>query len=432
MSARLTDRVLRNYTHHDIPGQGSPIEIMSRIYPGMFGGGLDAAAASVDSAGPSDLVDIGIGTYLQTDPAIAEAVIAGMRAGNLHYLRLPEVNEAVARKYLDEQGVTLDPQTQVFLTAGARTAMTLALLRYLEPGDRVIVPDPDYVGLAHVARGLGANVIRAPMVRDEDGALSVDLPRLIETVRSGCRLVMITNPNNPTGYVWTSASLHALVHAVVEQDALLLSNEVYDKLTFNGVRHHSALACGAAEHTVVVCGPGKAYDMTGIPLGWLAGSRDLLRPLADVAFMFHIPTPSAPALYAGLAALSEPLRSDHPRKSVEILDNNARLTAQVFAEVPGFKFPAVGGGQFGFPWVGVDDAELCAQLKRSVGVTLMPGSAWGRMGRGHVRVALANTPEVHERGLDRLRAGLAQIDLLRQVTIASPPRGVFGAVDSGG
>lgn len=425
MSARLADRVMANYTLQDAGSQGSPIEIMSRIYPGMFGSGLRPAPLPDDSASASDIVDIGIGTYLQTDPAIAEAVIAGMRAGNLHYLRLPEVNEAVARKYLDEQNVTLDPQTQVFLTGGARTAMTVALLRYLEAGDRVIIPDPDYVGLAHVARGLGANVIRTPMVRGEDGALSVDLPSLIEQVRSGCRLVMITNPNNPTGYVWTAESLRALVQTVAEQDALLLSNEVYDKLTFDGARHHSALACGYPEHTVVVSGPGKAYDMTGLPLGWLAGSEELLRPLADVAFMFHIPTPSGPALYAGLAALTEPLRSEHPRKSVEILQNNARLTEAVFAGVPGFKFPAVGGGQFAFPWVGVDDVELCVQLKRAAGVTLMPGSAWGRMGRGHVRVALANRTEIQVQALERLRAGLAQIDLLRQATIAAPPRGAF-------
>jgi aspartate/methionine/tyrosine aminotransferase len=425
MSARLTDRVARNYALQDIAGQGSPIEIMSRIYPGMFGSGLEPATAWDESASASDVVDIGIGTYLQTDPAIAEAVVAGMRSGNLHYLRRPEVNEAVARKYLDEQGVMLDPATQVFLTGGARTAMTLALLRYLEAGDRVIVPDPDYVGLAHVACGLGANVIRTPMVRGDDGALSVDLSRLIEQVRSGCRLVMITNPNNPTGLVWTADSLRALVEAVAEEKALLLSNEVYDQLTFDGARHHSALACGNPEHVVVVCGPGKAYDMTGLPLGWLAGSEELLRPLADVAFMFHIPTPSAPALYAGLAALTEPLRSEHPRRSVEILQRNARLTAQVFADVPGFRFPAVGGGQFAFPWVGLDDVELCTQLKRAAGVTLMPGSAWGRMGRGHVRVALANRPEVQARALERLREGLAQIDLLRHTSIAVPPPGVF-------
>lgn len=428
MGARLTDRVARNYAPQDIAGLGSPIKIMSRIYPGMFGSGLERPPVADESASASDIVDIGVGTYLQTDPAIAEAVIDGMRSGNLHYLRRPDVNEAVARKYLDEQGVTLDPRTQVFLTGGARTAMTLALLRYLEAGDRVIVPDPDYVGLAHLARGLGANVIRTPMVRGEDGALSLNLPRLIEQVRSGCRLVMITNPNNPTGLVWSEESLRGLVEAVVEEEALLLSNEVYDKLTFDGARHHSALACGYPEHTVVVSGPGKAYDMTGLPLGWLAGSEDLLRPLADVAFMFHVPTPSAPALYAGLAALTEPLRSEHPRKSVEILQNNARLTAEVFAGVPGFKFPAVGGGQFAFPWVGVDDVELCVQLKRAARVTLMPGSAWGRMGRGHVRVALANRPEVQAQALDRVREGLAQIDLLRHAAIAPPPRGVFEPV----
>lgn len=425
MNVRLTDRVLRNYAWQDPAGQRSPIEIMSRIYPGMFGSGLSDSARGIAEVSEQDVVDLGIGTYLRTDPEIARAVSAGMEGRNLHYLRRPEVNQLVAQKYLDEQGVTLDPYTQIFLTGGARTAITLALLRSLEPGERVIIPDPDYVGLAHVARGLGAEVVRVPMQRGPDGSLSVDVARLTGTVRSGCRLVMITNPNNPTGHVWSLEALRALSDALAEVDGVLLANEVYDKLTFTGVRHISALAACDPSRTIVVSGPGKAYDITGLPLGWLAGPEDLLRPMADVSFMFHIPSPSAAALYAARAALSEPLRSQHPLRSVAILEDNAQLAAKAFLEVPGFRFPRVGGGQFAFPWVGVDDVELCLQLKKVAGVSLMPGSAWGRMGRGHVRVALANMPDVHARGVARVRVGLAQIDLIRAGRVAPPRPEIF-------
>jgi aspartate/methionine/tyrosine aminotransferase len=425
MSIRLADRVQRNYAWQEPAGQSSPIEIMSWIYPGMFGSGLSASSGAGAPGSDADVVDLGIGTYLQTDPEIARAVTVGMQRGNLHYLRRPEMNELVAQKYRDEQGVELDPHTQVFLTAGARTAMTLALLRSLNPGERVVIPDPDYVGLAHVARGLGADVVRVPMQRGPDGALSVDIVRLTETVRAGCRFVMMTNPNNPTGFVWPVEALRALSAAVTAADAVLLANEVYDKLTFTGVRHVSALAVCDPSRTLVVSGPGKAYDITGLPLGWLAGAKDLLRPLADVCFMFHIPTPSAAALYAAQAALSEPLRTLHPARSVAILEQNAKLTAAAFSEVPGFHFPTVGGGQFAFPWVGVDDSKLCLELKQSAGVSLMPGSAWGRMGRGHVRVALANMPDVHARGVARLRTGLAQLDLLRAGRVAAPCPGIF-------
>jgi len=424
MSRRLADRVLRNYEWQDPAGQCSPIEIMSRIYPEMFGRGLSAPSPE-STQGDADVVDLGIGTYLRTDPEIARAVSIGVQARDLHYLRLPEVNQLVAQKYLDEQGVTLDPQSQIFLTAGARTAMTLALLRLLNPGERVVIPDPDYVGLHHVARGLGATVVRVPMRRGPDGALSVDLLRLIETVREGCRLVMITNPNNPAGYVWSPKELAALSEAIAEMDAVLLVNEVYDKLTFPGERHVSALAACDPSRSIVASGPGKAYDITGLALGWLAGPEELLYPMADVSFMFHIPMPSAAALYAAGAALSEPLRSQHPARSVAILEENARLAAEAFAQVPGFEFPRIGGGQFAFPWVGVDDVELCLQLKKAAGVSLMPGSAWGRMGRGHVRVALANMPEIHSRAVARLRAGLMRIDLLRSRRIAAPCPGAF-------
>ena len=428
MSIRLADRVQRNYAWQEPSGQSSPIEIMSWIYPGMFGSGLRGSPGDSAPGSDADVVDLGIGTYLQTDPEIARAVTAGMQGRNLHYLRRPQVNQLVAQKYWDEQRVALDPHTQVFLTGGARTAMTLALLRTVNPGERVVIPDPDYVGLSHVARGFGAEVVRVPMQRGPDGALSVDIARLTQTVRAGCRLVMITNPNNPTGFVWPVEALRALSDAVTAVDAVLLVNEVYDKLTFTGVRHVSALAACGPSRTIVVSGPGKAYDITGLPLGWLAGSKDLLRPMADVAFMFHIPTPSAAALYAAQAALSEPLRTRHPARSVAILEENAKLTAAAFSGVPGFHFPEVGGGQFAFPWVGVDDVELCLQLKQVANVSLMPGSAWGRMGRGHIRVALANMPDVHARGVARLRAGLAQLDLLRAGRVAAPCPGIFAPV----
>lgn len=418
MSVRLAERVLRNYAWQEPGGQRSPIEIMSWIYPEMFGSGLSERSPAECSEG--DVVDLGIGSYLQTDAEIAQAVSAGIQGRDLHYLRRPEVNQLVAQKYQDEQGVTLDPQTQVFLTAGARTAMTLALLRLLDPGERVIIPDPDYVGLEHIARGLGAEVVRAPMRRGPDGALSIDVSQLTETVRKGCRLVMITNPNNPTGYAWSFEALRALSDAMEEVDALLLANEVYDKLMFNGACHVSALAACDPSRTIVVSGPGKAYDITGLGLGWLAGPKEVLRAMADVSFMFHIPTPSAAALYAAAAVLSEPLRSQHPIRSIAILEDNARLTANAFSKVPGFLFPRVGGGQFAFPWVGVDDLELCVQLKKAAGISLMPGSAWGCMGRGHVRVALANMPDIHARGVARLRAGLAQVDVLRAGRVAPP------------
>jgi aspartate/methionine/tyrosine aminotransferase len=425
MRIRLSDRVQRNYESQDPAGQGSPIEIMSRIYPEMFGGGLSKPSSKNAQAGEADVLDLGIGSYLRTDPEIARAVSIGMEGRDLHYLRRPEVNELVAQKYSDEQGVVLDPQTQIFLTAGARTAMTLALLRLLNPGDRVIIPDPDYVGLHHVARGLGAMVVRVPMRRGPDGGLSVDVHRLTEEVHEGCRLVMITNPNNPAGYVWSLKELRALSDAIAEVDAVLLANEVYDKLAFTGTRHVSALAACDPSRSIIASGPGKAYDITGLGLGWLAGPKELLYPMGDVSFMFHIPTPSAAALYAAGAALSEPLRSQHPLRSVAILEENARLVEKAISEVPGFKFPRIGGGQFAFPWVGVDDVELCLQLRKAAGVSLMPGAAWGRMGRGHVRIALANMPEIHSQAVARLRAGLSQIDLLRTAPVAPPCAGVF-------
>ncbi|CAN5320398.1 pyridoxal phosphate-dependent aminotransferase [soil metagenome] len=415
----LPDRVQQNYRPAGGVSLSSPIGIMGRIY-NRFGMGDGTAAPSQEDdnqAGEhADIVDIGIGSYLTIDPGVLQAMTDGMAIGGTHYSRLPTVNpitEAVARKYLEEQGVELDPQRQIHLMGGARVGMTLAILRVLNPGDRVIIPDPDYVGLAHVARGLGAEIVRVPMHRSTTGQFSVDIDAITRTIEQGCRIVMITNPNNPTGHAWSHEELAAIARSVAKVGGVIIANEVYDELLFDDNSHCSALNFLDTANVIVISGTGKAYDMTGIPLGWVAGSADMIRPMPDIAFMYHLPLPSAPALHAGLAALTEPVRSAHPKRGAAILKENLKRSAAVFAKEPRFLFPSVDGGQFAFPWLGLDDIAFCVDLKRIAGVSLMPGSAWGEMGRGHVRLALANKPEIQIEGLARLERGLAKMNLGR-------------------
>src|SRR5215472_1413366 len=119
MRIRLADRVQENYAW-DAPAKlRSPIEIMGSIYPGMFGSGLSDTAGTIARDSEPHVVDLGIGSYLRTDPEIARAVTAALQGRNLHYLRRPEVIQLVAQKYRDEQEIALDPHTQIFLTAGA-------------------------------------------------------------------------------------------------------------------------------------------------------------------------------------------------------------------------------------------------------------------------------------------------------------------------
>ncbi|PZU06422.1 pyridoxal phosphate-dependent aminotransferase [Sphingomonas sp.] len=408
----LPNRVKQNYAGGAGPASPSPIETMGLVY-GKFGNGIEATAKP-SSDGVTDIVDIGIGSYLSIDPSVLQAMIDGMSTGTTHYSRMPPLNPvtaAVARKYLDEQNVALDPESQIYLMAGARVGMTLALLRVLSPGQKVVIPDPDYIGLAHVARGLGAEIVRVPMRRSASGGFSVDLDAMTQTIEAGCQAIMLTNPNNPTGLVWSRAELEAVARSAAQAGAVIIANEVYDELLFDGHVHCSILNFLDIANVIATSGTGKAYDMTGIPLGWVAGSPDMIRPMADIAFMYHLPLVSAPAVHAGLAALTEPVRSKHPQAGLEILKANIERSVAVFSEVPQFLFPPVSGGQFGFPWLGLDDVAFCVDLKRIARVSLMPGSAWGKMGRGHVRLALANKPEVQIEALARLRRGLAVMDL---------------------
>jgi aspartate/methionine/tyrosine aminotransferase len=385
----------------DEEGSPSPIEVMGAIYPGMFGESLTNAPRPQNNDS-GQMLDLGVGSYLPTSPIVREALIEGLRCGDLHYRRMPEAGVAIAHKYKEEQGVSIDPERNIFLVAGARVAMSLAMLRFLEPGMKVVIPDPDYVGLALPARGFGGRIVRAPMHRAPDGSLSADVDAMIDAIGLGCGMVILTNPNNPTGHTWSREALQAVADAARRAGARMVINEVYDVLTFDGEQHHSGLGLDDNGHVLVISGPGKTYDITGLGLGWIAGAEAMIRPLADVSFMFHVPIPSLPALLGTRAALSDPVRIEHPRNSVRVLEENAARSRDVFRRIPGALFPRVQAGQFAFPWIGLDDVRFSEIVRHAAGVTLMPGSAWGRMGRGHLRLALANEPVLQQHALARM------------------------------
>jgi len=394
----------------DVVGDGllPPMQSLGRIYP-MFGAVFsDSAARRRDEAALADgtLVDLGIGSYFPTDERVIEAAVTALRNGATRYLDSTPLKAAIAAKYGDEQSVTVD-LTEVLLLGGARPGIMLAMLALVDEGREVVVPDPDYLGLAHAAAVVGGHVVRPAMRRLDDGSLVPDLDALVDNIGERTAVVAITNPGNPTGHVWSRAELDAVADAARHHGATMVVNEVYDRLVLDpAVAHVGALALGEREGVVVIGGVSKAYDMTGFHLGWIVADAGLVAALSDLRFLAHQAEPSAASQHAALAALTPPVRDEIPKSGCARLAHNAAAVTGALADIGSIRCPTPAAGQFAFPYVGGDDQALAEALKTDAGVCVVPGSAWGRMGRGHLRLALANRAEIQTEGLARLRSGL--------------------------
>jgi aspartate/methionine/tyrosine aminotransferase len=394
----------RAYGEKAAQGGPIPVQALGNIYPD-FGHRFRQESEHVVRRTNREMLDLGIGTYFTCAEEIIEAGVAALRGGHTRYETVEPLKAAICAKFRDEQGLSLT-NANVLLLGAARPGMALSLLAGIDPGDRVVIPDPDYIGLMHMASALGAEVIRAPMNRTADGGLSLDLAQLEGIAKEGLAALILTNPNNPTGNVLSRDELSAISEISEKSGAFVMVNEIYDKLVYD-MQFTSYSTVGNPENSIVVGGTSKSYEMTGFGIGWLISSPANVARMEDLAFLTHQSKPDAVSQYAALAALSSPIRESSPARSRKILKANAALTSAALDSYESSLCPIPSAGQFAFPYVAANDQLLARFLVREMALQVVPGSVWGSRGAGHLRLALANSPEHQTEGLSRLRKGIA-------------------------
>ncbi|OYU00880.1 MAG: hypothetical protein CFE36_13525 [Sphingomonadaceae bacterium PASS1] len=391
-------------------GLGSPsfMATMSQLYP-VFGRSLNSGSTTGQGDGTlfnsGKQIDIGVGHYLSAPPEAITAAIQSLQAGHTRYTHVPNLYRAIIAKYLVEQHVDVHEQ-QIVTTAGARTAMGLVFSALLEPGQTVVIGDPDYIGLTHMAASIGCRIVRPASKRASTGELRPDIDRIVTEIEAGARMFAFTNPCNPTGYIWSRAEIAAIVAAAQKSGTWIMANEIYDKLYFDDTDHISLVQFEDTDRTIVVSGTAKNYDMTGFGLGWIVGSGKLVALLSDWQFITHSGAPDALSQYAAAAALCDPVRDRHPAASRKLLKENWILLRDALQQAGLETCGAPKAGQFAFPYIGGDDIALSLQMMREFDVLVTPGGIWGGMGAGHIRVALSNPAETHCEGVARLMTGL--------------------------
>jgi aspartate aminotransferase len=340
---------------------------------------------------------------LPTPEFICRAADEASRGGHTFYTHTAgyyELREAIAGKIRALHDVAYTP-AEIMTSVGASMAIYSAIRTCVGAGDNAVVITPAYAIFANGVRMSGGEVRAVPLARN-GARLCLDVDRVRRAIDGRTRMIVVNSPSNPTGWMVDAHEQRALYQLAVEHDAMLLADEVYERLAFDEqVAPSFARIAGDRSHLIIVNSFSKTYNMTGWRLGWAQASETLIRAMTrSVEFM----TSNAAAMVqqAGIVALrdGEPhvreLRAHYAARRTQVLD--------ALESMPGLSVLRPAGAFYAFARIeGLNDsAAFTMRLLRQHGVALAPGSAFGDGGEGHVRLCFASTEGTLARALDRL------------------------------
>lgn len=367
-----------------------------------------AARARALEAQGRDIIHLEIGEPdFDTPPNVRDAAKRALDQGLTHYgppLGLPALREAIATDATARKGFAVDP-SNVVVTPGAKPVMSFTLLALAEPGTEVIVPDPGFPIYESMTRFAGATVVPIPLRQEHD--FRIDIEELRGLVTDRTRLIILNSPHNPCGSLLTPEDLRAIADLAIERDLVVLSDEIYSRITYDAEWCSIAALPGMAERTVVLDGFSKTYAMTG----WRLGYAIVPPSLVPVFSRLMINTVSCTSTFSQMAAV-EALTG--PQDAVEAMVEEFRARRQLVVEglrgLPGITCRMPQGAFYAFPDVsgtGFDGPGLAERLLADAGVSVLSGTAFGRVGTDHLRVSYANSRENISRALERMRDLLA-------------------------
>ena len=362
------------------------------------------AARRLEEAG-RDVVHLEIGEPDgATPPHVVEAAVRALHDGQTRYVNpagLPVLRDAIAAS-LAWRGVRAAAEN-VVVVPGAKPMLFYALLAVLEAGDEVLVPDPGFPIYPSVVRFAGAVPVRYPL----DALGGLDAGRLAPLIGPRTRALVLNLPGNPTGGVATTDALHALAELALRHDLVVISDEVYGRIRYDGRADSIAALPGMLERTIIVDSFSKAYNMTGWRLGFGVLPATLVERVTTLVVNGTSCTPPFVQL-AGVAALTGP--QDGVTTAVARLERRRDWLVDGLNGLPGIRCERTQGAFYAFPDVrqveeraGLSTRELAARLLEEYGVAVLPGTDFGPGGAGHLRLSFAVPPAELDLALERIR-----------------------------
>jgi aminotransferase len=354
-----------------------------------------------------DVVSLGIGEPDFVTPApILQAGVASLQAGHTAYTSnagMIELREAVVRNLVHlYDAPAYDPEQEALITVGVSEAMYLIMQALLDEGDEVIVPQPCFVSYTASVLLASGTVVDIPTYAVDDFRVR---PSAIEAaITPRTKAILIGFPSNPTGAVMDREGLAEIARIAEEHDLIVISDEIYDRLVYGDHRHVMFAALpGMRERTVHLGGMSKDYAMTGWRVGYALGPADLIGAMRKV-HQYLIMSASTVGQEAALAAMTDPRVDAYVEEMRASYDARRRLIVDGLNEI-GLTCFEPHGAFYAFPSVartGLDEHEFAERLLAEERVAVIPGSAFGRGGEGHVRCAYAASLENIEKALERM------------------------------
>ena len=339
---------------------------------------------------------------------------AGKRAideGKVHYTSnygIPELREAIARKLKDDNSLSYDPAKEIIVTVGANEAVLMVMMALLNPGDEVLIPDPCWLHYLYCAQLAGAVPISVPL-REENG-FNPDINDFRSRVTSRTRMVIVNTPNNPTGAVFSADVLEELARLAREKDLFVLSDEIYEKMVYEGSRHFSmGTLPGMRERTITINGFSKIYAMTGWRLGYAAAPRELTSALIRI-HQYTTVCATAFSQWGAVEALNGP--QGEADKMVKEFDRRRDLVYGALKEMPGVRVVKPMGAFYIFPNIsafGKTPEEMTDYLLDKAKIAIVPGTTMGKYGKDFIRISYANSYENLKLAMERMKKAISEI-----------------------
>lgn len=359
-----------------------------------------------------EVLDFALGEPdFDTPENIQRAAIKAMQSGQTHYTPaagIPELRSAVAQLYTKQHGLPTDA-SQVVISNGAKHSIHNALMAVCGPGDEVIIPAPYWVSYSDLVKLTGATPVVLATTEESGFKLTPEQFRAAVTPRT--KLLMINSPSNPTGVVYDRAELTALADAVLQTEVGVLSDEIYEQLTYGDARPtcFATLRPGLAERTITISGVSKTYAMTGWRMGWSVAPGPVSKFMGDLQSQ-ETSNPCSISQWAALEAITGPqdsvaaMKAEFAKRREYVMDRVERLP-DVHCLPPGGAFYAFMNvsAHFGRTLGGktiADSTAFCLTALSEARVALVMGSAFGA--EGYARLSFATDMTTLAKGFDAL------------------------------
>ena len=355
-----------------------------------------------------DAISLGVGEPdFKTPYMIRDAAINSLVDGETQYTAnrgLPELRQEIAVYLKGRYGISYDWNTQILVTIGASEAIDIALRALVENGDEVLVPDPSYVSYAPGVVFAGGTPVPVTTYQKDDFRLTAESLEKAITPRS--KLLILPYPNNPTGAIMEKADLEAVARVVEKHDLLVISDEIYSELIYDGHTHVSFASLeGMYPRTITINGFSKAFAMTGWRVGYACAAEEIIGVMNKI-HQYAIMCAPRQGQVAALAALRTGRENgyDSILAMRDSYDRRRRLMVSAFREMGLDCFDPF-GAFYVFPSVsrtGLSSEEFCAQLLQEKDVAAVPGTAFGPSGEGHIRCCYATAIDKINIALERM------------------------------